>query len=154
MKKILITLITCLISCYSVSEIPQLPFGKNTQIDSNGESIQIDYSAISKFIDSLDEAVLKSNFWEVVYFINLGDLDLTRATMIYISENIPVDFLHDRVGIFLLAKAVSQNDLFWMLLKDLDENKALLLLNYYKENPDFYENIEGFDYMYSEFTKS
>jgi len=150
MKKIaniLIVLICLSFPFIAEAEFPHLPFGKSVTTAPSSEKIEIDHSFIKLMSKHPTMKLASENFWELIYFINLGDKEALNIGINLLTQNTHTDLLHDKYGLQYIARAVSQNDEFWYQLQEKKLDQITAVLAYFERFPDQYENMEGFEYM-------
>ena len=135
------------------ADLSELPIGESSNISESGEILKIDYRFVTELKNNPSIKRATENFWELVYFINLGDKDAIEVGIILLAENVPLNVLHDRYGVQYIARALSQTDEFWYVLKNNDKETIIAVINYYQKFPDQYENMESFEYMKSQLLK-
>lgn len=145
-KLVLIAHLIFVASCAN-AEIRELPFGGSVSLNQKDHKVIIDYRFIKDITEQPSIKRVTKNFWEFIYFINLGDLDALNVGIDILSQELPKDIIHDKYGYQYIARAVSQNDEFWYVLykKKLPVIKSVL--EYFEKYPDQYENMEGFSFM-------
>lgn len=151
MRRILISaLIICLFCsvAFALDNVSELPFGQSTTVGKDRIIIH------TGFIDNITKSPTinewTKNYWEFIYFINVGYEPAISAGIDMLSLFPKHNRFDDHYGLATLARAISDKDEFWKILRNKKKHVQINIISYFDSNKSDYVGIEGYDYMKKE----
>ena len=116
-----------------------------------GQSVKVSDRIVtidSRFIDVIAAKPTRDewmkNYWELIYFINLGHLPAISAGIDVLSTFPPARPYDDHDDPATLARALSGRDEFWLVLQKKPLATKKLVFAFFDKNPGTYVGAEGY----------
>ena len=129
------------------AELPKLHYGSSVNLHPKEQVIEIDYNFISELSKNRSIDLVKHNFWEYIYLINLGDRSAISIGFDILIQNPPIDLLHDQDGYRFIATALSQSRQFERELRKKDGKTISGVIKYYENFPNQYQYLDPLEFL-------
>jgi len=112
--------------------IKELKVGKSTKV--NGSVIQINTSFLKKLKNKPTYTEFKKNYAEMIYLINLGHDDVIKVSLNILASLYTRSSFDDHGRVGTMARALSEREQTWDILRKMNPAKRMKVISYYKKN--------------------